>query len=81
MQNTKSETENLTVEVFKTNIESMTGAALLKRTLLLHYPDSRINFDLEDCDNILRIEGENIDIEKVERLSKMLGYTVSELPD
>ncbi len=74
-------TQNITIEVFKKNVSNMTEAARLKGALLLHYPDSHINFDLEDSDNILRIEGENIDTEKVERLSKMLGFTVSELPD
>jgi len=46
-----------TVEVFKTNVcEARTGQRLIKK-LLHHYPDARINFDLEDCDKVLRVEG------------------------
>jgi hypothetical protein len=33
--------------------------------LLEHLPHSRINFDLEDCDKILRIEAENIVPERI----------------
>jgi hypothetical protein len=44
------------VEVFKTNIERERTAARIKLELLEQFPDCKINFDLEDCDRILRIE-------------------------
>ena len=44
------------VEVFKTNVDRAEAAALLAASLLDH-PDVRcVNFDLEDCDCVLRIE-------------------------
>jgi len=48
------------VEVFKTNVQEIEATELLIEKLLEHFPDSRINFDLEDCDRILRIEEKNI---------------------
>ena len=44
------------VEVFKTNIQRKRTAAKIKMELLLLFPDCKINFDLDDCDRILRIE-------------------------
>lgn len=42
------------------------------KTLL---PGTRINFDLDDCDKILRIESpDSINIPEVERYFKKIGY-------
>ncbi len=48
------------VEVFKTNVLDVERSNLLVERLLFHFPDNKINFDLQDCDKILRVEGENI---------------------
>jgi hypothetical protein len=47
------------VEVFKTNVQETKEADQLIDLLLQHFPGSKINFDLDDCDKILRIEGIN----------------------
>jgi hypothetical protein len=44
------------VEVFKTNIDNQELAIQLRNELLELFPGTRINFDLQDCDRILRIE-------------------------
>jgi len=44
------------VEIFKTNIERKQTAIKIKLELLALFPDCKINFDLDDCDRILRIE-------------------------
>ncbi len=48
------------VEVFKTTIENSEQAGMVKEILseLLGY--SNVAFDLEDCDNVLRIESNNV---------------------
>jgi hypothetical protein len=46
------------VEVFKTNVQRTEEAEMLIRKLMGHFPDHKINFDLSDCDRILRVEGE-----------------------
>lgn len=49
------------VEVFKTNVQEVARANQIVEQLLERFPSYRVNFDLEDCDKILRIEGESID--------------------
>ena len=45
------------VEVFKTNIQNSRQATLILKKLGQLFPKCRINFDLTDCDRILRVEG------------------------
>lgn len=44
------------VEVFKTNVEDRDHAATLIAVIQKEFADYSVNFDLEDCDKILRIE-------------------------
>ncbi|MBL7858530.1 MAG: hypothetical protein JNM57_12640 [Cyclobacteriaceae bacterium] len=44
------------VEVFKTNITQAAVAEKVTTELSRMLPLAKINFDLEDCDHILRIE-------------------------
>lgn len=62
------------VEVFKTNVKSKAAAKHLIAGLQRLFPDSRINFDLDDCDRVLRIEGRNICCEKTISLLNAGGY-------
>ena len=45
------------IEVFKTNVENSKQATALLYLLQDQLPSAEINFDLEDCDNILRVKG------------------------
>lgn len=45
------------VEVFKTNIEDESIADSLAVEIQALFPGSTVNFDLEDCDRILRVAG------------------------
>jgi hypothetical protein len=45
------------VEVFKTNVQNSNMANYIISLLQKEFPNCKINFDLEDCDKILRIEG------------------------
>ncbi len=62
------------VEVFKTNIRYKRQAKLLLCRLSEQFPLLQINFDLEDCDKILRVEGENICQEEIAELVADNGY-------
>jgi hypothetical protein len=62
------------VEIFKTNVENIKQAKRILMLLNSRFPKLRINFDLEDCDRILRVEGETIQADKVVNLVKSLGY-------
>ena len=63
------------IEVFKTNVEEACHAKNVVALLLQHFPGSKINFDLHDCDKILRVEGENFAAEKVIGLVTESGFT------
>lgn len=62
------------VEVFKTNVRRQSDANKVIGILLQHFPCSKINFDLKDCDRILRVEGEKFIAEKIIILVKENGY-------
>lgn len=62
------------VEVFKTNVRHKRQAKTLLAALSKQFPLFRINFDLEDCDKILRVEGENIPRQKILKLVTENGY-------
>ena len=53
------------VEVFKTNVTRMGKAKILIQTIKKHFPNYKTNFDLSDCDKILRVEGENILVKEI----------------
>ena len=44
-------------EVFKTNVQKNEQAEELLTLLHQTFPGNKINFDLDDCDKVLRIEG------------------------
>lgn len=47
------------IEVFKTNVQWPNEANRIVTSLTKELSNAKINFDLEDCDKILRIEGTN----------------------
>jgi hypothetical protein len=57
------------IEVFKTNVQEVEQSILIVGKLLEHFPNSAINFDLEDCDKILRIHGASISQKKLLKFS------------
>ena len=52
------------IEVFKTNIKKASKAKRLIGLLAHHFPGSKVNIDLHDCDKILRIEGQHFLVTK-----------------
>jgi hypothetical protein len=62
------------IEVFKTNVETAGDASSMIQMLLGYFPASRINFDLQDCDKILRVEGKDFSSDKVMALLKENGF-------
>lgn len=62
------------VEVFRTTVGNPPEAQQLELTLKQRFPASHITFDLEDRDNILRIEGPQIDASAVIAALDRAGY-------
>ncbi|MEO7531260.1 MAG: hypothetical protein ABIS69_07610 [Sediminibacterium sp.] len=62
------------VEVFKTNVQEVTQSKMIIQQLLEYFPNNKINFDLSDCDRILRVEGDIICSETIMQLVSSGGY-------
>ena len=62
------------IEVFKTNVQEFEEAQKLVAVLRRHFPGSKINIDLDDCDKVLRVEGSNLRVEKVMTLVTEKGF-------
>lgn len=63
------------VEVFKTNVQKKTQSKFLLGILSETFPSFKINFDLSDCDKVLRVEGDNMDLLKIMLLVKEHGFS------
>ena len=53
------------VEVFKTNVQHRELAEQLVSVLHGRIDFCKINFDLDDCDKILRVEGKHVCVQTV----------------
>ena len=62
------------VEVFKTNVEDKHLAEKIIAHLNEELPECKINFDLDDCDRILRIEGELLPVKIIRQKVQNRGF-------
>ncbi|WP_394777093.1 hypothetical protein [Flavobacterium sp.] len=62
------------IEIFKTNVQEIEQSNMIVAKLLEHFPNSNINFDLEDCDKILRIHSLSITNTKIIELLNAHGF-------
>lgn len=71
------------VEVFKTNVTDPLEAEMLIDLMHQHFRDYSANFDLEDCDRILRVASQerSIDPASLIRFMEKYGYRIEALPD
>lgn len=71
------------VQVFKTDVQDQQAARRIILFLRRNFTHCRINFDLDDCDRILRIESRQGSIEEteVQLLIAVYGYHCEPLQD
>lgn len=63
------------VEIYKTNVKDALEAQLVLSHIHKKIPGCKANFDLEDCDSILRTETkEYLETNKIITLLEQLGY-------
>ena len=62
------------VEIFKTNVENIPESKILLQKLSRHFPKHKINFDLNDWDKILRVQGKDISVRKIIQLLNEENY-------
>ncbi len=67
------------VAVFSTNVIDTGQSELLTMQLQQQFPGSRISFDLEDCDKVLRVEGKDVDPAEIIRQLHTTGYRCEEM--
>ena len=67
------------VYVFKTSVIYKHQIKIISLELNSIQQIDKWNFDLTDCDKILRVEAKNFDTEIICRLLKSLGYDCIEL--
>lgn len=71
------------VEVFKTDVKDRGQAVMLVDQIHQFFREYKANFDLDDCDNILRVEcaSDFINNDFLINLFKDLGFCAEVLPD
>ena len=67
------------VEIFKTNVYDIMQADEVIALLNQHFPAFMINFDLHDCDKILRVKGESIPVNEIVDIVSANGFHCSVL--
>ncbi|HEY9195565.1 MAG TPA: hypothetical protein VIM77_04845 [Mucilaginibacter sp.] len=73
----------MTVEVFKTNVSKRKYAKVLLSGIHKTFSDYRANFDLDDCDRILRVQCNNgtVCCETLISFLRDHGFYAEPLPD
>ncbi|MDE3247687.1 MAG: hypothetical protein KGO82_03440 [Bacteroidota bacterium] len=71
----------MTILVFKTNLRTRTMVQQISPELNQVQGILRWNVDLQDIDNVLRVEGEGITVNGIVNRLVEAGYRCEELPD
>ena len=62
------------VEVFKSNVQKETDTNYIIAVIRRQFPSYKVNFDLEDCDRILRVHAPSISNQRIIELLDSYGY-------
>ena len=67
-----------TVEIFKTTVTQTAQARLVLDKLQQRFPYYRVNFDLTDCDRILRVETRfgKIDVDTISEIVRSCNHEI-----
>jgi hypothetical protein len=68
------------IEIFKTNVEFEEQCHAIIAALINTFASVKVNFDLEDCDKILRVEGHDFSVDLIIETVQVLGYRCEVLP-
>lgn len=71
------------IEIFTTNVTKRSEAEMVLKKIESVFPGYRANFDLEDCDHVLRIDTRGAEIcnSAVIELMERLGFRAMVMPD
>lgn len=65
--------------IYKTNIDSVSKIDLIKPDMDKNLPNSKWTIDIEDCDNVLRIETNEPNGDRVKHLLQKHNFQCTEL--
>jgi hypothetical protein len=68
------------VEIFRTFVNNEKQARKICEILNSQLENTKVNFDLDDCDKVLRVESPEIDINKIRWIMENLGYSCDLIP-
>lgn len=73
----------MNIEVFKTNVIDVGEAGRIIEVIQGEFKLYKANFDLQDCDRILRVESTNgpVKTHSLVELIEEMGYKAETLPD
>ena len=71
------------VEVFKTNVQHEKDARIIIHRLEEQFPETVVNFDLEDCDKVLRVacRDQILQTQKIMAVVESYGFVLEPLSD
>ena len=69
------------VEVFKTNVQTEIDTNYIIDTIHRQFPEYHINFDLEDCDRVLRVYGCSFSNDEIAEQLQLIGYVCELIVD
>lgn len=71
------------IEIFCTNVSTQMQASSILERLQKEFPQYDMNFDLEDCDRILRVDGKEdvVNRQAIIELVKHFKCEIKVLPD
>ena len=69
-----------TIDIFKTNVQNNKQARMVTGLLKVNFTKAEINFDLEDCDRIMRVKRNDVfEPAAITRYIRKLGFRCEEL--
>jgi hypothetical protein len=69
------------IGIYKTDVDDVALATLIITTIKNRFPGSVVSFDLEDCDNVLRIVYQNgVNPDTVREIVNSFGRKIEDLP-
>ena len=64
------------VEIFRTNVKNKRLAGKVLKVLQAHLPAFNFNFDLDDCDRILRVQSNECPVECIKIIQIVKDHAV-----
>lgn len=69
------------IAVFRTGVQTQHDVGKLAQWLTPLHGLTHWNVDIEDCDRVLRLEGNCIDVDEIQALVQQAGFSCEELDD